>query len=915
MSQLKLFFLLILSINVLSCGNKGDAYINHVPHDSVVDFEHYITRVDHQLFDGNLEFRFAGIHAPELHRIEDDVKGVCKADKRGWGQYFKWPTALEQENWIKALVRTGHKAMRIYVLSVQQEDDAACGRETHILKPLPGYDTPRLNETAMVVYDRMIALASEHKLRLILPFIDHWKWWGGREQLAAFYGEHEDDFYDTNSKTYQAYQSIIEQVITRKNTITGRYYYEEKAIMAWETGNELKSSTAEFVAKTAAHIKSLAPNQLVVDGTYLNLVPSSLDDPNVDIISNHFYTVNNNNKPQTIKDNLKYVNGKKAYLIGEFGLAPHEQLDEIMQTAVSYEHAGAKAVGAFIWGFRGHRETGGFYWHREGSGPHYSYHLPGFAEGAANQELQVVELVRKAQAQMAGLSAVPKLPVPEAPILHAINDKLELNWLGAPTGQYYRIERKAGDSGSWQVVADNLSDGKNKFNPATDALYRDMSVTQPGSYSYRVFAINESGESPSSNEQKVRVTSVQESEFVTIQDGQFIKDGHPYYFVGTNYWYGPLLGAPNGDRARLLKELDHLQENGVNNLRVLVGSDGGQGESVVKPALQTSPGVYDENLLIGLDYFLAELAKRGIVAVLYLNNNWIWSGGMSQYLNWAGYGETPNPFSEQHDWSEYMEYVAQFHSCGQCKLAYYQHVETIMSRTNSITGINYTEDPTIMSWQVANEPRVMFESNKQPFKQWLDETVSLMQNLAPHQLVSTGSEGAAGSLNSTDVFAENHASKDIDYLTMHVWPKNWSWYDLNNEAGTLQSSIDKTKQYMANHLEVAKFLNKPIVMSEFGFPREKESISPNSSVTYRNEFFKQIFSEVVTNKIRGGHLAGLNFWAYGGFGRASLDSKGIWQEGDDYLGDPAQEPQGLNTVFASDEGTFEIIRENNELLK
>ncbi len=86
---------------------------------------------------------------------------------------------------------------------------------------------------------------------------------------------------------------------------------KEKAIMAWETGNELKASTAEFVAKTAAHIKSLAPHQLVVDGNYLSILEHSLTDDNIDIINNHFYTVNNNNKPQTIKDDLTKIDGKK----------------------------------------------------------------------------------------------------------------------------------------------------------------------------------------------------------------------------------------------------------------------------------------------------------------------------------------------------------------------------------------------------------------------------------------------------------------------------------------------------------------------------------------------------------------------------------------------------------------------------
>lgn len=460
----------------------------------------FITRDGPRLMDGATEFRFAGIHAPELHRIEDDSRGACPEDPRGWGQYFKWPTPLEQENWIKALVKSGHKAMRVYVLSVATPWDAACGRETHILPPeIPG-GVPRLNEQAMIPYDRMIALAERYNLRLILPFIDHWKWWGGREQLAAFYREQPEDLYNVNSKTYTAYLNIIRQVINRKNTVTGRLYRDEMAIMAWETGNELKESSAEFVRRTAAYIKAWDKNHLVVDGTYLKINPFSLTDPNVDIISNHFYTVNGNNHPQQILDDLRAIDGQKAYMVGEFGLRDAAGIGEIMQAAVHLEHHGAKTVGAFVWGFRGHREDGGFYWHQEYTG-HYSYHLPGFAENNGNKEQQVVDLVRIAQAQMAGKVTAAPLPVPEPPRLHRIiNPSQSIAWMGSPLGRSYRLERASDPAGPWRTIADGVSDGRNRFNPDEDVLFRDSEQLVTGnSYFYRLFAQNESGESPASN--------------------------------------------------------------------------------------------------------------------------------------------------------------------------------------------------------------------------------------------------------------------------------------------------------------------------------------------------------------------------------------------------------------------------------
>lgn len=47
-------------------------------------------------------------------------------------------------------------------------------------------------------------------------------------------------------------------------------------------------------------------------------------------------------------------------------------------------------------------------------------------------------------------------------------------------------------------------------------------------------------------------------------------------FVGTNFWYGAILGSEGegGNRERLHKELDFLKSIGINNLRVLVGADG-----------------------------------------------------------------------------------------------------------------------------------------------------------------------------------------------------------------------------------------------------------------------------------------------------------------------------------------------------
>lgn len=404
-------------------------------------------------------------------------------------------------------------------------------------------------------------------------------------------------------------------------------------------------------------------------------------------------------------------------------------------------------------------------------------------------------------------------------------------------------------------------------------------------------------------------------DLVTVKNTQFFKGEKPYYFVGTNYWYGPLIAAKNiGDRERLLKELDLMNEIGIDNLRILVGAEGDGGDSRVHPALQYEQGKYNEDLLDGLDFLLAEMRKRNMYAILYLNNNWIWSGGMSQYLEWNGYGTVPNPFLPEYSWDEYMNYTKQFHSCEPCKEAFYKHVKFIIERTNAYTGLKYNNDNTIMSWQVANEPRVLITPEHEPaFADWLNKTVNLIESLDSTHLISTGAEGKASYLLDIDMYERLHTNKNIDYLTMHMWPKNWGWYDINNEKITTSESIEKANAYMDEHIVVAQKLNKPIVMSEFGFPREKESLFTNASIENRNAFYKAIFDRITKSEKEQGALAGLNFWGFAGYAKTNAES-GKWQHGDDFTADPPQEPQGLNSVFASDISTLELIKTANTKL-
>jgi len=398
--------------------------------------------------------------------------------------------------------------------------------------------------------------------------------------------------------------------------------------------------------------------------------------------------------------------------------------------------------------------------------------------------------------------------------------------------------------------------------------------------------------------------------FVHVENGQFIKNGAPYRFIGFNFWYAGILASEGtgGNRDRLHRELDFLKSAGVDNLRIMIGADGPENRAKVRPSLQTEPGVYNDTLLLGLDYLLVELGKRDMLAVLFFNNTWEWTGGYSQYLEWAGYGKAPVPVID--GWPAFQAYVGQYLGCTTCDSLFRNHVRNIITRVNSLSGIPYIEDPAIMSWQIANEPRPMGADNKELYEKFILSTAEYIKSLDPNHMVSVGSEGSFGSENDINLYRRVHQTVYVDYLTCHIWPKNWMWIDIGDIPGSVERASAAADKYLDEHIALAGELNKPLVLSEFGFPRDNHLYNREDPVTARNAFYEHIFNRLLESVKETGAFSGCNMWAWGGFAQPR---NVFWEPGDDYCGDPSQEEQGLNSVFAQD-NTVSLITSYVELL-
>lgn len=401
--------------------------------------------------------------------------------------------------------------------------------------------------------------------------------------------------------------------------------------------------------------------------------------------------------------------------------------------------------------------------------------------------------------------------------------------------------------------------------------------------------------------------SLYAAEFISVKGDRMYAGHKPYYFVGTNYWYGSLLGLEKDRKRgieRLQNELDFLKANGVTNLRLIAGAEGRgmlNGITRVGPPLQPDLGKFDERVLEGLDIVLNEMRKRDMRAVIFFSNNWEWSGGFQQYLIWNKV-ISDEWLTKKPTWDELRDLVAKFYSCEPCKKGYAAQMELVLGRFNKLTKRRYIEDPTVMAWELANEPRPMRPAANEAYKNWIADTAAAIKRRAPKQLVTIGHEGWIGT-ESVELFEEIHRDANVDYVTIHIWPKNWGWLPGGKLAEGYQSAVEKTIQYINDNGQVAEKLRKPMVIEEFGLPRDRLSFDPASSTKHRDDYFKTVLSYVREKP----YIAGANFWAFGGTARP-IKGQLFWKTGDEYMGDPPMEEQGLYTVFDSDISTLEVIR-------
>ena len=369
------------------------------------------------------------------------------------------------------------------------------------------------HQTALRHIDYFIAQARKYGLRLVIPLTDTFDYYLGSfcdftgwlrlssaadcpSPLAA------TAFY-TDPAAIAAFERYISVLLNHVNYYTGVPNKDNPTIMAWETGNELQyglGGAAEFTRWTAtisAYIKSIAPNQLVMDGAG-TLDPGDLRLPDVDIADVHLYPAYTGQL--TVAASSAAV-ANRPLVVGEYAWNDPSHVNGGLSPFMADVYATKNVAGDLYWDLLPQNDLFGYVEHYDG----YQLQFPGnradvggLAGGepvlaASSDSVQVADLRRHAYI-MSGRK-VPAYPAPAAPVITNVEHVASqtagvgnlVEWRGVADAASYLVRRSStGASGPWALVGQVSA-------AATETPYLDSGAGARLPVWYQVTAVNPGG--------------------------------------------------------------------------------------------------------------------------------------------------------------------------------------------------------------------------------------------------------------------------------------------------------------------------------------------------------------------------------------------------------------------------------------
>jgi hypothetical protein len=293
--------------------------------------------------------------------------------------------------------------------------------------------------------------------------------------------------------------------------------------------------------------------------------------------------------------------------------------------------------------------------------------------------------------------------------------------------------------------------------------------------------------------------------FVIARGARLMLGQHPFEFVGAN------LAITHGpeSRASVGVVLDGAAADGVRVGRVWAF---GEGLADAPPWVRANflfragPDDWIEAAVRHLDVVLAEAGRRGIRLIITLANQWSDYGGIPRYLEWFADAPGGEPAAGPPPVAAFGA-ADRFYSDARTRSAYRVHLERLLRRTNTVTGVAYRDDPTILAWELMNESTVATGAGARARRAWVRELAALAHRIDPRHLVMSG-VSAYRLGRERDAWLGICQLPEVDVCDGHLYPEE-SFRDRDDAA--VDAAID-------DFVQLAQFVaRKPFILGEFGF--------------------------------------------------------------------------------------------------
>ncbi|MFL6450527.1 MAG: cellulase family glycosylhydrolase [Bryobacteraceae bacterium] len=352
--------------------------------------------------------------------------------------------------------------------------------------------------------------------------------------------------------------------------------------------------------------------------------------------------------------------------------------------------------------------------------------------------------------------------------------------------------------------------------------------------------------------------------FVQRSGTRLVFDGDPFFAEGFNCYF--LSFCSDAIRRATLEAAKQLGANTLRSWAFLDRAAPALGE----PAFQYLNGdTVEQNDgpdgLERLDHLIATAEQLNLKLILPVVNYWPDFGGMPMYLHWLGLPEDD---------------PAEFYRSSRARNTCKSWIGHVLSRRNVFTGRRYFEEPAVLAWELANEPRCTGPGGRQLLLDWVEDMSLFVKERNPNHLLAVGDEGFFCRRGRSHLYNGTYgvdfeallALPAIDFGTFHMYIQHWG------------ESADShfPKRWIRDHIEAGSRAGKPVVLEEFGILCDEapEMTDESRRVLYRDW----------TTCMRGEGGAGALAWMLGN------DSPETARLSDKYtIYGPSQTPPAANT--------------------